>query len=337
MSLLKFINKKTKAMTEEVKNALNEAENVEETNEVNTPTVSDESSNEVAAQEEREEKENIAPEKTLIVIQWDGLNRATSEFEFLDNFEGATVWIFSKKPLESLPEKFQNFNVELFPMPEYEKSLQNFLLSTTLFSLFIDDPGRFEKVVFVSAHQYFEGIAYVLSQRGVSAEAVVYLLPEKSSRGSSRARVSRRRFSRRISNRRTRGRRRSITVRDAEKIREAMIRNFRPGQIYSVKDFSNLVSRVTRKRFADLFGVSSIGPFIRMLKDNSCVEEVSEKDLKYIEAPTLRMILNSPKYRRRFLTNSQETSENSNETTGENNSTNQESNELNVMDEISNL
>lgn len=330
-------------MTEEVKNVLEET-GAEETNEINTPVSSDESSNEGTPQEEGEVKDNIAPEKTLIVIQWDGLNRATSDFEFLDNFEGATVWIFSKKPLESLPEKFQNFNVELFPMPEYEKSLQNFLLSTTLFSLFVDEPGRFEKVVFVSAHQYFEGIAYVLSQRGISAEAVVYLLPEKSSRGS-RARVSRRRFSRRSGRgRRFSGRRRSITVRDAEKIREAMLRNFRPGQIYSVKDFSNLVSRVTRKRFADLFGVSSIGPFIRMLKDNSCVEEVNEKDFKYIEAPTLRMILNSPKYRRRFSgnptqqeeVNTNENTENTTPTTQEPENNTNES-ELNVMDEISNL
>ncbi len=344
MSLLNFMkNRKDEEAGKQNEEALNETTEVQE----NNPSENPENLPETPSQTEEElEQDNIPAEKTLLVIQWDGLNRATSEFEFLDNFKGANVWIFSKQPLESIPEKFQDFNVKLFPMPEEERSLQNFLLSTTLFTLFVDNPGIFEKVVFVSAHPYFEGIAYVFSQRGIASEAIVYNLPDKRD-GRKRQRMSRRRFGRGRGkgSRRSRGR---IRYPEAERIVDLMERTFKDGEIYSIKDLASIVNRATKKRYIELFGVSSIGPFIRMLIDNNCIEEVGEKNFRFIEVPTLRMVLDTPKYRRRKRSAEQETAsenlqaptneteENSRENLQEN-PPQEEQQELNIMTDIQNL
>ncbi len=343
MSLLNFM----KNRKDDEKN--NEAEVMEtQTSEQNLPeTQTSETLSETSGEPQvAEEQDNIPADKTLLVIQWDGLNRATTEFEFLDNFQGAHVWIFSKQPLESIPEKFQNVNVKLFPMPEEERSLQNFLLSTTLFTLFVDQPGDFEKVVFVSAHPYFEGIAYVLSQRGISSEAIVYILPDKREGRKRRYTMSSRRFGR---NSRQRGNRRRGRIRypEAERIVELMERTFKEGEIYSIKDLASIVNRATKKRYIELFGVSSIGPFIRMLVENNCVEEIGERDFKFIDVPTIRMVLDTPKYRRRRRNNNENTEEQTLQTDSQVTETpatetsepaeSTENNELDTMKDIENL
>lgn len=236
----------------------------------------------------------------LLLLQWDGMNYATKTFDFLKEFEGAEVWIFSKQEVDVLPETFEKVTVKKFPMPIWEKSLQNFLLTTLFFQL-MENPNQYERYVIVSAHPYFEGTAFRLNQKGIPTSVIAYELSKpkkKQTKGITK-------------NVRRKITYKGITKRDAEKMIDYIKKHFIPGNVYSVREFERVPGISTRKYNTELFGVRTSRPFMEMLVRNNCLEYTDNGKVRFIEPPTVNMILSIRQQRNTSRPISYRTSSNS--------------------------
>lgn len=257
-------------------------------------------------------------------MQWDGMNYATKTFDFLNEFAGSEVWIFSKQEVDVLPEVFEKVTVKKFPMPIWEKSLQNFLLSTFLLHL-MEHPNQFDHYVIVSAHPYFEGTALRLSQKGIPTSVIAYEL----SKTKTKKRTSpRKETQRKITYK-------GITKRDAEKMIEFIKSHFIPGNTYHPREFERIPGISTRKYNTELFGVRTSRPFMEMLVRNNCIEYTKDRKVRFIEPPTINMILSiQPEKRTARKTDGSFTSKPLSETTSTKKQISSISPETDTLDEL---
>ncbi len=227
--------------------------------------------------------------KTLLVLQWSFLERASKGFSFLQNYpkEHTTIWVFSNQRLESLPEIFSDYEVEMYQRPNYEPNLPSFIIITMLLAFMEGKLKEFEKIVFVSTRDYYRGLAYLLANRGIATETLVY--PVAIPRKVPQPRPTKPRYvNKRIQLRR-----------DAEKIVRHMKEKFTPGEVYLKSRFGILIKHATGKTNYEVFGSKTAKPFIQMLINNNCIEMIDSQHYRYIAAPTVEMVMSVAQRRRK--------------------------------------